>query len=112
MWVGQRAKTHAEYKSAFYTLYKLANQAREKFGAISLEETREIDWEELREEMRNECMQREKYLKEMAGWSFDRVDEVIFLPPLVSNFQCIDMCCLLVFKPFENFLKYFKRETH
>jgi hypothetical protein len=75
MW-HRTAKTHDDYKKVFCTLYRLANLARKKFGFMPLEEASEIDWPELREEVREECSERETYLEEMAGWSFDRVDEV------------------------------------
>jgi hypothetical protein len=40
-------KSHEDYKSVFYTFFKLANQARDKFDVMALVETREISWADL-----------------------------------------------------------------
>jgi hypothetical protein len=87
----RRAKTHEDYKSVFCTLYRLTTKAREKFDVMSLEETRTIDWPELREKIRNGCEQRATYSAEMTGWSVDRVDEVFFqLLSIFSVSSCVD----------------------
>lgn len=57
----------------FYTLYKLANQTREKFGAMTLNETREIDWTELREHRKQLRSTTEKVFR---GGTFDQVHKV------------------------------------
>lgn len=59
----------------FYTLYKLANQTREKFGAMTLNETREIDWTELREHRKQLRSTKDKVFRG-EGWTFDQVHKV------------------------------------
>jgi hypothetical protein len=78
-------KTHEDYKSVFYTLYKLANQARDKFDVLSLVETREIGWLELRERRQNLVNEYAKS-EAIADWSFDQVNKVKFCDFLSKNY--------------------------
>lgn len=82
-------ETYEDYKSVFYTLFKLASQARDKFGAMALVETREIDWAELRKrskELRtkdtvvrgdhSKALPIKKILEGITAWTFDQVNKV------------------------------------
>lgn len=77
--------THDDYKSVFYTLYKLAMQGREKFDVMSLMETREIGWTELRN-----CRQKvvNDYVKveTIDKWNFNQINMVKYYLLVYSIF--------------------------